>query len=263
MSHLHLPDGVLYWWSWVGAYLLVGLLLALVSRRTLRQNARGFALLGLMAALMILVMSIEIGVYHVNLSVVAAIILGPTAAVLAAIIVNLFLAFVGHGGLTVAGVNALVLIVEMLVGLGAFHGLRRLRLPLALAVFFAVLLGLACGTAASFGVLVVNQPAIERLLEPGEPAQGAAAGAEHEHEVTAGAAPEHGHVHALPGATAGRLDLRRLALLLFGLGSIGWLIEALISAVIARALCRMLPDLFDGGARRPVPHEASHGPVSH
>lgn len=244
MSHIHLPDGVLPWWVWLGAYILAALLLALISRGTLRQNARGFALLGIMAALMILVMTIEIGVYHVNLSVIAAIILGPAASVLAALIVNLFLAFLGHGGITVAGVNALVLTIEMLAGLGAFRGLRRLRAPVPAAVFLAVVIGLACGTAASYGVIVLNKPSIERVL----------AAEMHDHAGEA-------HAHELPGAEDGRINTRKLAGMMFGLGSIGWLIEAFISLALAGALRRLLPGVFDGCTAHV--HEGSHGPVSH
>ncbi|MHB9131406.1 MAG: energy-coupling factor ABC transporter permease [Armatimonadota bacterium] len=232
MSHIHLPDGVLPPWLWISGYLLVVLLVGVVWRVTrLKNDPKRFALLGIFSALMILVMTIEIAVYHVNLSVVTGIILGPALGIIAALIVNIFLAFIGHGGFTVAGLNTLVVAVEMLAGYGAFRLLQRIRLPLALAGFLAVVIGLGLGAAASYGVIVAGAPAINQTLQ--EP--------EHEH------AEEAGHAHddeALEqAAEGGQLNLKRLAALMFGVGAIGWVLEGLLSMAILTALNRVYPDL--------------------
>ncbi len=226
MSHIHLPDGVLPLWLWAGGYLVAALLLALAWRWGRREtDAKRFALLGIFAAMMLLVMSIEIPPYHANLSVVTGIILGPALAVLAAWIVNVFLSFMGHGGVTVAGLNTLVIAIEMLSGYAVFHLLRRVRVPLAVAGFLAVIIGLGLGTGASYGIIVAGAPTINASLR----------------------APETTHEHE-PGpltdaAQGGHLDLHRLAILMFGFGAIGWILEGIISAAILVALNRVYPDL--------------------
>lgn len=239
MSHIHLPDGVLPWWLWGSAYLIVILLIAIFGRqKSARPDPKRFALVGIIAALMILVMSIELPLipYHINLSVVGGIVLGPGLGLMAVFIVNLFLSLVGHGGVTTAGLNTLVMAVELLVGYGVFRGLLRLRTPLALAAFLAVVIGLGCGTSASYGLVYVGAPAINQTL----------AQAAHERHVKVKHLDEAGghheeHETLEQAATGGRLNLTRLALLMFGLGAIGWLLEGLLSAVVLRALNRIYP----------------------
>lgn len=263
MSHIHLPDGVLPVWLWLGGYVLVVAIAAILWRRhDTMTGAKRYALLGIFAALMILVMSIEIPLlpYHANLSVVTAIILGPALAILVGFVTNLFLAFVGHGGITVVGLNTLVLAVEMLVGYGMFLALTRARAPLAVAAFLAVVIGLAAGTAASFGVIVAGAPAMTQVAHADEhadhehndahdaDAEHAVAHDEHGHEDEHGHGHGHGHAHGpLAEATeGGQLNLGRLAALMFGLGSIGWVVEGILSAAIVVVLSRVFPHLRQG-----------------
>ena len=227
MSHIHLPDGVLPLWLWVGGYLVSALLVALLWKwQRQGTDTRRFALLGVFAALMILVMTIEIPPFgaHANLTIVASIMLGPPLAIIAACIVNLFLAFFGHGGITVVGLNTLVMAVEMLAGYGIFRLLLRLRAPLMLAAFLAVVIGLGLGTTASFGIIALGRPAINQSLR-------VQASTHTEHEVIDTA------------STGGNLDLGRLALLMFGVGAIGWVLEGILSTAILVALNRVYPNL--------------------
>ena len=132
MSHIHIPDGVLPLWivllGWAVAAVMVGL-----SVWRLRGDAsRRVPLLGVMAALMLVSMSTEIVpiAYHLNLSVLAGIVLGPAYGVLAALIVNFVLALFGHGGITVVGLNTVVVGSETVIGSLLFKGLRGvLRAP--------------------------------------------------------------------------------------------------------------------------------------
>lgn len=235
MSHIHLPDGVLPWWMWVGGYLIAILLVAILwGKRSGRTDTKRFALLGVFAALMILIMSIEIPgfPYHANLSIVTGIVLGPSLAVLAAFIVNLFLAFLGHGGITVVGLNTLVVAVEIIAGYGVFRALLRIRTPLALAAFLAVVIGLGCGTVASYGVIAVSAPAITQSLTSEHTGLHEETGHEHEHDVLERA------------TTDDRINLKRLAALMFGFGSIGWVLEGILSAAILVSLNRVYPELI-------------------
>jgi len=79
---------------------------------------------------MLVAMNLEILplAYHINLSVVSGILLGPALGFLAAFIANLMLALMGHGGITVMGLNTLLLGSEAVLGHTVFHLLQnRLR----------------------------------------------------------------------------------------------------------------------------------------
>ena len=81
MSHIHLPDGVLPIWLWVSGFIgaiLVGVILFRLHKQ--EDLSRRLPLLGMMAAVMVLGASVEIVpiAYHVNLTVVSGILLGPS-----------------------------------------------------------------------------------------------------------------------------------------------------------------------------------------
>lgn len=231
MSHIHLPDGILPPWLWVSGYLALSVLVAVLWHGGgATGRPRQFALLGIITAVLMLVMSAEVPPfgYHANLSVVAGILLGPRLAVLAALLVNIMLALIGHGGITVVGLNALVLALEMVVGWAVFRFGARWHMPLGPRAFLATVLGLAVGTAASFGLLTLSAPWIDRTLGAATLAPGEELG---------------------PGIVAPQLNLWRLAMLMFGIGAIGWVVEALLSVAILRYLSRYYPRVVpDGGA---------------
>ena len=109
MSHIHIPDGVLPLWLVAAGWVMTLALLFLIARRLSGpEGRRKIPLLGVMAALMLVGMSTEFVpiAYHVNLSVLAGIIVGPAMGFLAAFIVDLILALFGHGGITVVGLNS-------------------------------------------------------------------------------------------------------------------------------------------------------------
>lgn len=223
MSHIHLPDGVLPVWLWGTGYVLAAVLISILWRRgRTTAEPRRFALLGVFAAVMVLAMSIEIPPFgfHFNLSVVTGIILGPQLAVLAGLIANLILALVGHGGVTVVGLNTLVLSTEMIVGYYAFRLLQSRRQPLRRAGFIAAVAGLLCGTGLAYGIIAAGSPWIDRVLQS-----------------ASGHIDEH--------FTGGHLDLGRLAVIMFGIGVVGWILEGLLSAAILASLAKIRPDLLN------------------
>lgn len=222
MSHIHLPDGILPFWLWIAGFAVEAVLvLAVWWRRKVKIELGRFAMLGVLSAIMILVMSIEIPPFsfHFNLSVATAIILGPKLAILAALIVNLILALVGHGGLTVIGWNSVVLSVEMLAGYYIFRLLTRFNMRIGLAAFIATFVGLGLGTLCAYQVILAASPWIDRQLAS------ARIGAEEVPFVRTG-------IH---------LDLGRVAALMFGIGAIGWVAEGLLTAVILTYLNRIYP----------------------
>ena len=278
MSHIHIPDGVLPWWLWLAGWLAAFGLLAIASKRAERaETRRAVPLLGALSALVLVSMSSEIIpiAYHVNLTVVAGVLLGPWLGVIASFIVVLVLALLGHGGITVVGLNALVIATEMAVGWALVRGgLRMSRgrgVPmiagvstvLTLALTTTMLVGIvalagSAGTTRETGTLdpetlEFRNPFGGGLIslglfggahedehgdEPGSEAEATPEG-ETGHESEA----EHGDEH---GST---LAIGRFATVVYTLGPIGWLLEALVTAGILGYVARVRPSLVMRGAR--------------
>lgn len=113
MSHVHLPDAILPVWLWGPAWALAALLLFLGGRALRGSTAQSMAYQGSVGALALAAMAIEIPLgpieYHLTLAGPVGVLLGPVRAFQALFVANAMLAFVGHGGFTVIGLNALVL----------------------------------------------------------------------------------------------------------------------------------------------------------
>lgn len=143
MSHLHISDGVLPWWLWVGGY-VASLAIVLLALYRLQKQRRMLPAVAVMAAVGLAVMNIPLGLpVHINLAALAGIILGPFNGFIAMFIVNLFSALVGHGGITVLGINSLLVGSEALVAGLLFNGLggaKRLLPNATLAVLVALLI---------------------------------------------------------------------------------------------------------------------------
>lgn len=269
MSHLHLPDGILPLWLIISSNILAILLVVIFW---LRKNdddqlqTRKFALLGIFAALMLLAGSIQVPIilYHANLTIVTAIVLGPRLAILAAVIVNIMMALFGHGGITVLGLNSLIYILEMLAGYGLFKLFSRWRMSTAVAGFLAVFFALIISTTANFTTISLVSPAINAAISSGnfhhdhDHEEGANVShgkeaavtdknvhEEHSHEEKTAEVDTKTHKEHLLDQAIGKtqINLPKLALLMFGFGIIGWLAEALLSSAMLTALKRTSPDM--------------------
>lgn len=225
MSHLHLPDGVL-----PPEWLALGLALAaaglLVATWQLRRVDRGWLVprLGIVSALMLLAMSVELGFldYHVNLTVLAGILLGPAGGFVSAFTANIFSAFLGHGGLTVTGLNATLNGLEAVGGAVFFQAWRRV-LPFrpGLAAGLATLPALALSTTIRL-LILYHTGIFGELL-----AEGGAAGA------------------SLSGGS-----FQRFALLLYLFGAVGWVLETVLIGGIVGFLTKARPGLLAGKEAR-------------
>lgn len=81
MSHIHLPDGILPVWIWGAGFAIAFALSALLFRFIRKEElAKRLPLLGMMSGAMVLGASVEIVpiAYHINLTVISGILLGPT-----------------------------------------------------------------------------------------------------------------------------------------------------------------------------------------
>ncbi len=256
MSHLHIPDGVLPLWLVALGWLLAGAILLLVSRRLGKgDRGRQLPLLGVMAAVMLVGMSTEIVpiAYHTNLSVLAGIVLGPALGFLAALIVNLILALFGHGGITVVGLNTLVVGTEAALGFYLFRGLwallRRGRRSPAVAAGIATALTLMVSTLLMIGIVGLSNldPSAHVAVSP----ESLTFHNPFEHGLISSefAGVEAGHA-ATSSATP--LDLLSFAKLVLVLAVPGWLLESLLTGAIVGFVYRVRSDLVAGSLRARV-----------
>jgi len=258
LSHIHIPDGVLPLWLVLAGWALTALGVGLAAYRLRNETSRGVPLLGVMAAVMLVSMSTEIVpiAYHVNLSVLAGIVLGPAYGFLAGLIVNLILAMFGHGGITVVGLNTLVIGTETILGHFAFRALfgligraRRTGAP-ALAAGLATGLTLFVSTWLLIGIVWASNVA---------PGQARDTGALNPATLTFANPFQNGLVanrvvtpeKEVAASDAPNINLTRFIAAVLVLGLIGWVLEALITGAIVGFIDQIRPDLIRGRAARP------------
>ncbi len=247
-----MPDGVLPLWLILLGWAVTLGLLALSARSLGRpERQRRLPLIGVIAALMLVGMTLELAPigYHLNLTVLGGILLGPAAGFIAAFVVDLMLGLLGHGGITVVGLNTLVIATEVVLGYYLFrllrHGLgRRLALgPVAACTTFGTLL-----ISTLFMIGIVGVSSIDPLNQAPEAAVVEAGTLSFQNPLGRGALAWElfgpaGH-EGTDGDHAGTLDLGAFATIVLALGLVGWIIEAAITTTIISAARRLRPDLL-------------------
>ena len=274
MSHIHIPDGVLPLWLWASGWLIALLVVGAAGKFAERADVRRkVPLLAVVSALMLVSMSSEIVpiAYHINLTVVGGVLLGPALSVIAAFIVEVVLAMLGHGGVTVLGLNTLMIATEMVVGWALFRGFVRifgrehprraaaLATVLTLAFTTTLLVGLvaiAGGGAAATRETGALDPATLRFENPF--AHGVFSAG-----LLSGVAPGSNATETpAPTGQSLQLSVKRFAVVVYTLGPIGWLIEALVTAGILGYVARVRPGLVwegvlgDSEHKKPPGHES-------
>jgi cobalt/nickel transport system permease protein len=259
MSHIHIPDGILPVWLWASGWAVSLIVLWIASRRAERADVRRkVPLVAVISALVLIAMSSEIVpiAYHVNLTVVAGALLGPQLAIVAAFVVQVALALLGHGGVTVIGLNVIMTAAEMILGWLLFRGFvkllgrRRVRWAGALATVITLavtttmlvgvvaLAGTGAAAARETGALDPNNLTFASPFGDGVVSIGLFSGG----EPHAGEEPGGGGE-----GTSAPLSVRRFATVVYTLGPIGWLIEALVTAAVLGYVAHVRPSLlFDG-----------------
>ena len=113
MSHLHIPDGVLPVLLWAPGLGLALLLLVLGARALRGASPQRLAYQSALGALVLAAMVVELPLgpleYHLTLVGPVGVLLGAASVFQVVFVANAILALAGHGGLTVVGLNALVL----------------------------------------------------------------------------------------------------------------------------------------------------------
>lgn len=224
MTHLHIPDGILPVRLWVIGMIVMLLAVGFCLFRLRGMNkVKKIPLLGAVTAVMLVAMSLEILplAYHINLSVVAGILLGPALGFLAAFIANLMLALMGHGGITVIGLNTLLLGSEAVLGHTLFYLLKR-RISVFWSAATATVLTLFLTTLALIGIVAFSHVRPELM--------------------------SHGDEHAI--FSPGQESVRTFAIMVVSLGSIGWIIEAAITGAVVKFVSQVKPELLDHALHR-------------
>ncbi len=219
MTHLHIPDGILPVYLWVLGLILMAVAVGFsLFRLRGMDRVKKIPLLGAVSAAMLVAMSLEIIplAYHINLSVVAGILLGPALGFLAAFIANLMLALMGHGGITVIGLNTLLLGSEAVLGHTLFY-LFKGRLPVFWRAAIATVLALFLTTLVLIIIVSVSHVDPELM----------------------GHADEHGLLHK------GQPSVQNFAIMVLTLGVFGWTLEAAITGFVVRFISQVKPDLLD------------------
>ena len=234
MSHIHFPDGVLPIWLWASGFVVAVLVGAILFRFIKKEDlARRLPLLGMMAAAMVLGASVEIVpiAYHVNLTVISGILLGPSLIFLATFVVNVVLALFGHGGITVIGLNTLTLSIEGILGCLLFRLFWRVLKRLSPAIFLATFLALFASTLSMIGVVGLGTSHYEELIH--QEGKGLL-------EFHLSKEKEDHH----EGVAEQKVNLNRFIAIILPLGFIGWMMEGVITTLIARYIHRLRPDLL-------------------
>ncbi|MDA3936183.1 MAG: energy-coupling factor ABC transporter permease [Actinomycetota bacterium] len=272
MSHIHIPDGVLPFWLWGSGWLLALMLVWVAARLSERSDVRRkVPLLGVVSALMLVAMSTEVVpiAYHINLTVIAGALLGPVLSVIAAFIVQVVLAMLGHGGVTVIGLNTLIVGGEMIVGWALFRGHVRIlgKRHVRPADAIATVLALALSTSALVGIVWLGGSAatgretgsldpdtlrFENPFSEGAVSIGLFSGGEEHHPEA-----DEGDAHA------DNLNVKRFATVVYTLGPLGWLLEAFVTASVLGYVARVRPVLVFEGAltdtRHSIPGDETGG----
>ncbi|MCC6713182.1 MAG: energy-coupling factor ABC transporter permease [Candidatus Dadabacteria bacterium] len=230
MSHIHIPDGVLPLWIVAAGWVVTALLLALCIRRVDSGDVkRKLPLIGIVSALMIAGMTLEIVpiAYHINLSIIAGILLGPALAFVSVFIVDLIISMFGHGGITVVGLNTMVIGAEAVLGYYLFQAFRTVMAGrrAGWASALAAVMSLFLSTSIMLGVVYVSHINPAAALHTEEAA----------HDTHGGPA---GDVE-----TEGGLDFGRFVKTIFLLAPLGWALEAAVTGLVVSYLYRVRPDL--------------------
>lgn len=236
MAHLHLPDGVLPFYLWAAGYAAVAcVLIVLWLKFRGARNLSAFARAGFFAALMVVAMSFHVAPlgYHLNLAALAGIMAGPAAALLACLFANVILALLGHGGITVIGLNTLTLGLEAVAAFAVFRAAASVKATWPRA-FVATVVALAVGTTLAYGIVVAGTRDFGDVVERGG---GRVAALElfDRHKPGDAHSAEERHGDVSPG---------RLAALFYGLGAVGWVLEGLVTATVAAYVKKAAPRLF-------------------
>ncbi len=243
MSHIHLPDGVVPTIWWAAGYVISLIVVFAVLKRVNADKVRGkIPEIAMMAAVMLITMSVPLGFipFHMNFAALAGMLVGPGLGFVVVFVVNFILALLGHGGITVVGLNTLSIGVEALVG-GIGFRLIKVKFGSIPSTIISVTVALLLSTTLMVIFLnfigVVNMQSGEGILH-----------IESHEEDGAGGHGEGLH-HGDTVYSFGGIALAGWAAVLVVL-FLGIILESAITALVMRFFMKVRPDMVE-----PTPHK--------
>lgn len=226
MSHLHMPDGILPLWLCIVGYILIGIHLLVFRKYFKSANSKKIALAGVMSALMIVAMSVEVPPisYHVNLAALSGILLGPVLSVLTIFTTNIILAMLGHGGVTVVGLNTVIVSIEAIFAYFIFKLLSKRLKDIRKTTFISVFTALMISTATMIGVIYMGTGGLEQIM----------------HDDCEHSKHEKKHDHE----NSEKFDIKKFITIVLIFGMLGWIAESTLSAFIIGYISRIKPDVL-------------------
>lgn len=246
MSHIHLPDGVIPFVWWIGGYIGALLVAFFVLRRIDKDSVRRkIPIAAVMAAVMLITMSVPLGFipFHLNLSALAGILMGPGLGFVIAFVVNVFMAMMGHGGITVIGLNTLIIGAESVLAFLIYSGLHK-KLQKSLSSGISVALALVVSISLMIAVVGLSG-AIDitgGTAFVGDKDHGHEY--EEKHEVEKYAEEKHEEEKHEEGFNLGFITLTGWAAFLTVVIS-GILLESVLTALIVGFLAKARPDMLE------------------
>jgi cobalt/nickel transport system permease protein len=228
---MHIPDGVLPVWIVTAGWIATAVILAFCIRRVGGIDLkRKIPLIGIISALMIVGMTLEIVpiAYHINLTVLAGIVLGPALAFISVFIVDLLISMFGHGGVTVVGLNTIIIGAEAVLGyylFQLFKGVMRDK-SLFTESALAALLSLFLSTSIMLGIVYASHVSPEKIEYIGEKISRTVGGTD-----------------AIQIREDG-INFPRFAKTVFILCPLGWILESVITGLVVKYVFRVRPDLI-------------------
>ncbi len=162
MAHIHLEDGAFspFWvivWSLVAAG-LVTLALIIIGRK--ETSPRKLAIAAMCTSVGFAVFQVSIPIFggiHLNLTPLIGILAGPGLGSLAALLINVFSAAVGHGGWGMIGANTVVNVVEVAVSYYVYRLVRtRFKLDRFASGLGAAVVALSLSAVAIVAIVGIS-----------------------------------------------------------------------------------------------------------
>jgi cobalt/nickel transport system permease protein len=249
MSHLHIPDGLLPFYLPLLGFIVSGVIIAAALYHLRNQEVNKLVpRLGIVSAFVLVVMSVPLGLipYHLNLTVLAGIILGPGLGFISVFMVNLLLGFIGHGGITMVGLNSLAVGSEVFIGYYLFRLLRRrIRLPRAAA--FTTVLTLVLSSLIMISIVAASQVNPAMFVERDEMEVHTEAGRTAEEHADEEFAKEE-HTEEVLNDKGSKLSIARFAAMVLPVTGLGIVLESLAIFGIVSFLWRVRPDILGAEA---------------
>lgn len=241
MSHLHIPDGLLPTYLWLGGYILAAIVIAWTIKNLNKRDNVPLARAAMIGAFLLLAFSIPLGVpIHLNLAALAGILLGSTLGFLVVFVVNLLLALMGHGGITVLGLNTLIVGSEAIIAGFLFASLKNIKVVSYRAAIVTIV-AVTISTVLMLGVVAISTVDVDEFMHTHEHEEHSHD--EHDHYATH-EHEEHDAVH-VHEEHDNHSDFWAFVKWITPFYLLSVLLEASITAVAVAYLARVKPDALD------------------